>query len=67
MGLAIVLQQQGTAASTAEAEALYREVVAGYTAHYGADHSRTHRVRQALARLLDAPAPTAEEGVPPRR
>ena len=57
MNLATLLKNQG---KTAEAEALYQEVIAGYTEKLGADHTDTLRVKGNLATLLDEQGKTAE-------
>ena len=49
MNLATLLKNQG---KTAEAEALYQEVIAGYTEKLGADHTDTLRAKGNLAILL---------------
>jgi hypothetical protein len=53
MNLANLLKNEGTAEAVAEAKALYREVVAGRTAHYGAQHVETLTSKMNLAILLE--------------
>jgi hypothetical protein len=52
MNLATLLQNEGTAEAVAEAKALYREVVAGETAHYGAQHVQTLITKFNMASLF---------------
>mgnify|MGYP001369817855 CR=1 FL=1 len=49
MNLSILLKKQG---KTAEAEALYQEVIAGRTEHYGPTHTSTLTTKMNLALLL---------------
>ena len=57
MNLATLLKNQG---KTAEAEALYQEVIAGYTEKLGADHTDTLDAKMNLATLLKYQGKTAE-------
>ena len=49
--LAILLQGRGTLESLERAEALYREVIAGQTVHYGKEHIETLTTKMNLAIL----------------
>ena len=63
MGLAILLKNEKTPESTAEAKELYREVIAGRTEHYGPRHVETLTSKMNLAVLLydeKTPESTAE-------
>eukprot|EP01044_Picomonas_judraskeda_P024339 COSAG03_NODE_6674_length_1021_cov_1.586768_2_plen_81_part_01 len=63
MNLAVLLYEEKTPESTAEAKELYHEVIAGQTEHYGPRHVETLKSKMNLAVLLKnemTPESTAE-------
>ena len=53
MNLAILLKNEGTPESIAEAKALYVEVIAGFERDLGPDHPFTRKAKSQLQRLED--------------